>query len=640
MGIENIAKLICDLRKEKALTQGQLAKLLSVSDKAVSKWETGGGYPDISLLPKIAEVFSVSTDYLLTGKEAEKKPVSKFEYCAMNNDFETYEIIKKDNHLFSFWNEDGKELMDYVLEYESTTIFNKLVNEKNFDGWIRYRNNKLVFNDQIIKLAIISNSIDFLQKYKIVRNGYNIDPNSHKTEHLDNISKTMFQDNRVQFSTLTYLLGLDNGTSNFGLLSNFMLDAIKYGNDSIAEKLIQKALEINTEAAFKYNELQRKDSIWVQSNAKLFASGLITERNGHPYCRFVEIGKVAFDEAIELQKYELVAEMNKVNELFAPRKAYIIEEKGVDLLKMKSNPNVSDDEVLVYNYMKSSLLDVNGLLNSILTNVDDVSVLKANLKRAKTIYSKFIVKSYIHYCEMIEDLLSKKDYKELFKFSVDNELTEMTDALMNRQHDSIMSVAKRLFNLDLQTKTNSIHRKNSKYIDILKNQYPIDGNNIESFFDICSMKKKEIYENFVSNIESKIEKITGEKKTKLEYERVCEEISENYINLLITSNQLETAVIKLCVKLESKLKYIFKYEGEFKTMLDSYIQNNLKLDNLWDDEDNNYYSSKQRDAKKVEVTKLLNKLRMVRNGIVHSTSQQEMLSLDELNNIVEIIEKM
>ncbi len=54
------------LRKQCGLTQSQLAERLSVSPQAVSKWETGGCYPDISLLPLIADVFGVSTDRLLS----------------------------------------------------------------------------------------------------------------------------------------------------------------------------------------------------------------------------------------------------------------------------------------------------------------------------------------------------------------------------------------------------------------------------------------------------------------------------------------------------------------------------------------------------------------------------------------------
>lgn len=55
------------LRKQKGWTQRQLAARLGVSDKAVSKWETGEAYPDITLLRPLAALFGVSADSLLRG---------------------------------------------------------------------------------------------------------------------------------------------------------------------------------------------------------------------------------------------------------------------------------------------------------------------------------------------------------------------------------------------------------------------------------------------------------------------------------------------------------------------------------------------------------------------------------------------
>lgn len=59
---------VARLRKQQHMTQTSLADKLNVSSKAVSKWETGQGYPEITLLPKIAAVFGVSVDYLITGE--------------------------------------------------------------------------------------------------------------------------------------------------------------------------------------------------------------------------------------------------------------------------------------------------------------------------------------------------------------------------------------------------------------------------------------------------------------------------------------------------------------------------------------------------------------------------------------------
>lgn len=60
----NLGNKIRELRKRKGITQEQLASTLSISPQAVSKWEMGTGYPDMSLIPIIAGYFEVSLDVL------------------------------------------------------------------------------------------------------------------------------------------------------------------------------------------------------------------------------------------------------------------------------------------------------------------------------------------------------------------------------------------------------------------------------------------------------------------------------------------------------------------------------------------------------------------------------------------------
>ena len=58
-----------ELRKRKGLTQEELAQLLFVSRTAISKWESGRGFPNIESLKAISGFFSVSLDELLSGEE-------------------------------------------------------------------------------------------------------------------------------------------------------------------------------------------------------------------------------------------------------------------------------------------------------------------------------------------------------------------------------------------------------------------------------------------------------------------------------------------------------------------------------------------------------------------------------------------
>lgn len=68
--------IIRRLREEHHLTQAELAQGLFVSDKTVSKWESGKGYPDISLLEPIAKVFGISVAELLSGHTVSNVNVS------------------------------------------------------------------------------------------------------------------------------------------------------------------------------------------------------------------------------------------------------------------------------------------------------------------------------------------------------------------------------------------------------------------------------------------------------------------------------------------------------------------------------------------------------------------------------------
>lgn len=73
MNAEKTGGFISLLRKEKGLTQKQLADILGVTDKAISRWETGKNYPDIELLEIISTTFNVTINELLEGKKFPKK---------------------------------------------------------------------------------------------------------------------------------------------------------------------------------------------------------------------------------------------------------------------------------------------------------------------------------------------------------------------------------------------------------------------------------------------------------------------------------------------------------------------------------------------------------------------------------------
>ncbi|MDE7078710.1 MAG: helix-turn-helix domain-containing protein [Clostridia bacterium] len=99
--MKNFGVFLHELRKEKGMTQAALAERLGVTNKAVSKWETGEAMPDTSLLLPLAEVFGVTVDELLSGKRANN------EKCGTEQKANIADEIK--GHIFTRGKDDEPE---------------------------------------------------------------------------------------------------------------------------------------------------------------------------------------------------------------------------------------------------------------------------------------------------------------------------------------------------------------------------------------------------------------------------------------------------------------------------------------------------------------------------------------------------
>lgn len=74
MDLSKVGQLIYDLRREKGMTQKQLADQMGLSDKTISKWERGLGCPDVSLLGELSRILGVHIEQILAGDLAPKDP--------------------------------------------------------------------------------------------------------------------------------------------------------------------------------------------------------------------------------------------------------------------------------------------------------------------------------------------------------------------------------------------------------------------------------------------------------------------------------------------------------------------------------------------------------------------------------------
>ena len=77
MDLQKIGTFLKDLRKEKGLTQEQLAETLNVSRRTVSRWETGSNMPDLDLLMEIADLYEVDLREMLNGERKSEDKMNK-----------------------------------------------------------------------------------------------------------------------------------------------------------------------------------------------------------------------------------------------------------------------------------------------------------------------------------------------------------------------------------------------------------------------------------------------------------------------------------------------------------------------------------------------------------------------------------
>lgn len=149
-----------ELRKSRGLTQGELAQALYVSRTAVSKWESGRGYPSIESLKEISGYFSVTIDDLLSGEKllslAEKENKSNIQSICdlLFGAVDLFSLLLVVLPLYP--NEaHGYIFSVNLLAYTQTTAFNKAV------YWILF---VLLFAFGIAKIFLIKTKVEKISK--------------------------------------------------------------------------------------------------------------------------------------------------------------------------------------------------------------------------------------------------------------------------------------------------------------------------------------------------------------------------------------------------------------------------------------------------------------------------------------------
>ena len=127
--MNTFGEFLCELRKEKHMTQSELASAIGVTNKAVSKWELGESMPETSLLLPLSRIFDITVDELLAGKRnvKEESNFSNKEESKTSNDdkVKSNELDEIKGHIFTRGKDDKKKetLADLISGILCSIIF-------------------------------------------------------------------------------------------------------------------------------------------------------------------------------------------------------------------------------------------------------------------------------------------------------------------------------------------------------------------------------------------------------------------------------------------------------------------------------------------------------------------------------------
>lgn len=594
----SVGKAIAVLRKEKGYTQAGLAKKLNITDKAVSKWESEAGFPEISQLPALAEIFEVTIDYLMTGKESKEKIVlmSKIELCAKNDD---PKIIESFSHSSAYIkDETGKTLMDYVKQYDSKKVLKALVDSCSHQSHYlalfskRGTLNAQEMSDVLLDLVQINREQEFLKALGIKYfNKDSSEPNKYsypKFIHylIDNYDKLPVVQKDYYFGTDRILNYTNAWTYAYPY---FIHHAYENNQTKLFNLLFLKIADTNNDYDIQNEELRRTMGSYYDQHFEQF-------KQRHTY---INVLRETVELAYKNNDAELGDKLNKMcnKPLTEHEKKEILIDNNKLLTSLEKSIEKSIDDRII-------IIDE-------LLKIDDFMIIKSQL-----------LKHPIHYIELFSKWLKNKQYRELLEYAVNNDLKRTIDFITSGGYEEleehILSELTNDSSSEFRKQIN-VQTKNYKYF-FKQDFYPGTRTYKTSF----RRKTMDEINKFLN--ECKL-KIIDELKVKADSKKTIDSLTREYFENELSKGNIDIVIVKLCVKLEAILKHDFQYTGDFSEMLDSYCS---KL----------YIDGGRGNKIEDPLVKILHKLRKKRNSIVHSENFNIELTLEELSLCIEHINNM
>lgn len=627
MSKHSIGKTIATLRKTKGWTQVELAEKLNVSDKAVSKWESEAGLPEISQLPAMATLFGVTIDYLMTGKTPEKEivTISKAELCAKTDDVSLAEEVKDLPN-----DENNKNIVDYILQYQSLNVFKKLC---EIDSSFINRFKML----DAMRLAVVSNSLSIL-----VGKVFSVDRNCKFTfENEDEIKsllpvedKEYFRnyqdqcncliprdfftllvtDKRVNETTLNAFLSNQNGRECvwYHAFPYLIDEAYKNGNDKLLLKLLDISRKNN---AIAYETIDPIYDNYDSSYNYVLNYFFIAPKYGNKGHGLVRVLKSTIKAALEKGDFDMVQEFNNINidvenfvttkfrrvhESMTKSKCYVATSDEIRVAKLKLDKSVSRTDLEIQSAIHNGIVDIKEL--------KEIADFKA-VKKALNDYP-------VHPFELVYRMYQQQKWRELFEFSVDYDINRLSDAILYQNKEDIEENI-----LEIWTKDNQPYNRlkslcfnnNELYVSIRETSYGSRTNHNQKSIQEVIDYLNDVRQRIISELSNKSDK-----------EKIVGGLTKDYFYSELSKGNKELVIIKLCVRMEAILKCDYNYQGDFSEMLDRFCGQF----NTYDDEGNNYDPY---------TPDMLNRLRRQRNSIVHSEKTVEPMSDDDIKQCIDYI---
>lgn len=646
MAKHSIGKMIAALRKTKGWTQVDLAEKLNISDKAVSKWESEAGYPEITMFPQLADLFEVSIDYLMTGKEMQPEiiTISKAELCAKNDDATLLKDID-----FSQKDESNKCLIDYIKQYESLNVFAALCAA---DDRAKGSFDLLTF----LKFCLLSNHLELLNKtgfwLKPQICSYRFDSPEDimglmpvgALEHfgqlqgkdqyaciLPNDFFTMIaSDKRINDKTIDFLLGKQRGRKCIWYHAfPYLIDACYVAESvELLERLLTLAEENNQ---YAYDNLNDRNKYAYN----YFFIGFIGLKGGHGLVRILD---KTLKSALQKNDFTMVERMNRLNKnvmnYYGEFKCGVISDDEIRVAKLKLDKSVSEQDIIIQSSIHNGIVVIDELLA-----VNDADLIEKTLE-------KYPVSKY----ELLNDIFGKvrqavesDNWRFILEYAVDHNDENLAYYALNEKKDRIVSWLSNKEKLPFMGwgrtaydffRQNEKENINSKYfqlrskerfsgeIQVAAHNLPQRRNsktiyNIDELVEYIKLCKKQVVDDF---------------KESHNAGKIIEELNEEYFRKELDNGNVELVAIKLCVRLEAVLKSKYHYEGDFSEMLERFCKEQGKhlVDDGW-----GYMVSHTED-----FVSYLQKLRRYRNSIVHSEKKVDKMTKEELEFCIKYICEM